>query len=116
MARRVFQSIELDQSLRRSRGIWLSLAIFAVPFAVVGLLNLLDGLTALVMLSGNEDVSIPLTIWSIIWGSCLILLDISLFRQVREAGRRLRILKEDPNANVRPLPAPFQASMFGPYH
>ena len=116
MRRRVDQAIGLDASLRQSRSIWLSLAIVALPFAIGGVLQvlsvggaLLDGTTGTTR--SPLGFAIAVTI-----GLVCVLAAPYAFRQVGEATRRLKRLREDPGANVRPLPAPFQASLFGPYH
>ena len=114
--RRVHETIELDQSLRRSRSIWLSFAIFAIPFAAAGFVSFLGGIAAILSSGGDTAVDPVSGLWGVFWGSILVSLDFFLFRQAMEASKRLRLLQEDPAANVRPLPAPFQASLFGPYH
>ena len=116
MRRRVHQNIALDQSLRQSRSIWLSLAVLLLPGAIAGIYWLLSSLSTL-MSAGPAigQVFVPL-LWDMFWGLALIFVDVFLFGRVGEATRRLKLLHEDPTATVRPLPAPFQASLFGPYH
>ena len=104
MRRRVHHAIELDQSLRHSRTIWVSLAVIFVPGA-------LGGIGIIV----NAPQS-PTALWDLLLGVILITVDIFCFGRVAEATRRIKTLRENPNANVRPLPAPFMASLFGPYH
>lgn len=114
--RRVHQTIELDQSLRQSRSVWLSLAVFAIPFAAAGAISFLLSIARIIE-STDRFIAAPVaTLWGILWGVLFVLLDVYLFRQTFEASKRLRQLREDPSAKVRPLPAPFQASLFGPYH
>ncbi len=104
MKRRVHHAIELDQSLRHSRSIWVSLAVIFVPGALGGF----------VLIANAPQSMAPL--WDLLLGVTLIAVDIFCFGRVAEATKRIRTLREDPNANVRPLPAPFMASLFGPYH
>lgn len=116
MRRRLHENIELDVSLRQSRSIWLGLAIVLFPFAAAGVTYVLGSVIAIVVDwdGGIVGLAIPLVI-SIV-GMILLLADVIAFGQFREAGRRLRQLQEDPNARIRPLPAPFQSALFGPYH
>ena len=70
------ETIQLDQSLRQSRTIYVMLAIVFFPFAFGGVTF---GLSAI--------------------------------------GESIRMLSEGyPAQTVRKLPAPFQSSLFGPYH
>lgn len=104
MRRRVHHAIELDQSLRHSRAIWTSLAVLFVPAALGGVL----------MILGVPGSAAPL--WDLLLGGVFIAVDIFCFGRVVEASKRISTLRENPNADVRPLPAPFHASLFGPYH
>lgn len=104
MRRRVHHVIELDQSLRHSRSIWASLAVLFVPAALYGIL----------MIIGAPGSATPL--WDLLLGGVFIAVDVFCFGRVAEATKRISTLRENPNADVRPLPAPFQASLFGPYH
>jgi len=116
VGRRVHQNIELDQSLRQSRTIWASLAVFVLPISAAGIFFFFAGLAVLLGSDHYPDSNPIFAIWDIIWGGVLVLLDVFLFGRVREASRRIRMLHENPAATVRPLPAPFQASLFGPYY
>lgn len=116
MRRRIDQSLDLDASLRQSRGIWLSLAIVALPFAFGGALYLFFLAAALFDGAIDPATSSLGVLVTVMISSFCILADVHAFRQFGEASRRLRRLRDDPSANVRPLPAPFQASLFGPYH
>lgn len=53
---------------------------------------------------------------ALLFGAICVGAEFSMIAQYREAGRRLRILREDPQQKVRKMPAPFQSSLFGPYH
>ena len=114
--RQPHEAIELDQSLRRSRAIWLTLALVVVPIAVGGLLYVYFGLVMLIDGSGEFDRSLASAVWNILIGVVIVASDIFLFKQSAECSRRLRALHEDPTADVKPLLAPFQASLLGPYH
>ena len=114
--RRVHENIQLDQSLRQSRSIWLSLAILLLPGAAAGVFWLISGLSALMSAGLTINQVLVPVLWDTFWGLVLVLADVFLFGRVGEATRRLKLLHADPTAPVRPLPAPFQASIFGPYH
>ena len=116
MKRRVHETIELDQSLRQSRSIWLSFAIFVLPLSAAGIVFFFDGIDGLLSYRNNPGTNPISELWSILWGSTLVALDVFLFKQAMEASERLKLLQEDPTASVKPMPAPFQASLFGPYH
>jgi hypothetical protein len=114
--RHVHENIQLDQSLRQSRSIWLALAVVFLPGAAIGIFRMLFDL-AIIFGSGDDaDMSVVQSAWNFFWSLLLIFLDVFLFGRVREASRRLRLLHDDPSAKIRPLPAPFLASYFGPYH
>mgnify|MGYP001802907237 FL=1 len=55
-------------------------------------------------------LSLPVLAWFSVL-AMTILLAISLTRSLRECNRRLRILREDPDANVRPMPVSFLESV-----
>ena len=116
MNRRIHENLELDRSLRQSRSIWLTLAIVLLPFAAAGVLYILGALVAIIGAAdgalANAAIPVPISVIGIIF----LFADVLAFRRFREAGRRLQQLHEDPNAKIRPLPAPFQSSLFGPYH
>ena len=105
--RQVHQNIALDQSLRQSRTIWLSLALVFLPFAIFGFFA---------VVAAFDLANTPNPLWNLFWGITVIAADGFSFARVFEASDRIRMLREDPSAKVRPLPAPFQASLFGPYH
>ena len=116
MRRSVHKNLELDLSLRNSRSIWLSLAIFCLPVALVGLARFIVGVDGLIVYASDTGAGLVAAITDIVVGIVLVALDVLLFERVREASRRLKRLHENPTADVHPLPAPFQASLFGPYH
>ena len=114
--RRVHQNIQLDQLLRQSRTIWLSLAIIVLPFALLSVLSLVEAVSSLFGASNRPSTLSGSSAWWVLINLVVITADVFMFGRVREATRRLKLLHENPGANVRPLPAPFQASLFGPYH
>lgn len=111
--RRPHETIELDQSLRQSRAIWLTLAIAATPIALGGLTWVYFGVATLL---GEFDDSIERAAIEMLIGLVVIASDIFLFMRTAECSRRLKILHEDPTVDVKPMPAPFQSSLLGPYH
>ena len=116
MRRRVHQSIALDQSLRQSRTIWLSLAVMVSPFALLSVISLSSVIIAAMASDPRLQPAPGDIVWALVISVVLVAACVFFFGRVVEATRRLRQLHEDPGANVKPLPAPFQASLFGPYH
>lgn len=116
MKRRVYATIQLDQSLRQSRAVWLTLAVVVLPAAAVGMFWFMATLAVLFDEAREFQPTVSELLWSLAFGPVAVLADFYLFRQVAEATRRLQLLREDPTATVRPLPAPLQSSVFGPYH
>lgn len=106
------ETLELDLSLRQSRSIYVALALIILPFAGGGLLNAVSAIGA--MLS-TGSVSAGAVLYLVV-GAALVGAEYMVISQVFEANRRLKVLREDPEQKVRKLHAPFQASIFGPYH
>ncbi len=112
------ETIELDLALRQSRTIYVSLALVFLPLAVFGLINAMSAVGAIIeSLSGGYFPAglgwslLVLTVSVVAVGAEFVVIS-----QTVEANRRLRILRDNPDQIVRKLPAPFQSSLFGPYH
>ncbi len=112
------ETIQLDQSLRQSRTIYVTLSIVFLPIALGGLTFGLSAIRESIrMLSGGYTASdLAGQALMIVLGVVFISVEYVVISQTIEANRRLRILREYPNQKVRKLPAPFQSSLFGPYH
>ncbi len=112
------ETIQLDQSLRQSRTIYVMLAIVLLPFAVGGLRF---GLAAIGEIIRMLSEGYPASAFAgqallVVMGVIFVGVEYVVISQTFEANRRLRILRENPNQKVRKLPAPFLSSLFGPYH
>ncbi len=105
------ETLKLDNALRQSRSIYVSLAIVLVPFAVGGFLYLVS-----TVLSFAQGYSPVLSLVFGLIGLVFIGAEYVTVKQCFEANRRLRDLRDHPDKVVRPMAAPFQASLFGPYH
>jgi hypothetical protein len=104
------ETLALDMSLRHARTIYVSLAAFIAPFAffaVIALFNKLGNMTAF---SGSS------ILLSALWAAIVCGGEYQMLSQWIEANRRLEILREHPEQPVRKMSAPFQSSLFGPYH
>jgi len=112
------ETIELDSSLRQSRTIYVTLAVILFPFAVAGLVYVMTAVTAIIqsISDGYFPFGAARSIFVVLVGSILAGAEVAVIAQCREANRRLRVLREQPEQKVRKLPAPFQSSLFGPYH
>ncbi len=109
------ETLELDLSLRRSRTIYVTLAVVLLPAALFGVLEVALAIEALVT-SPSPETSAANVLLSLLFGVIAIGVQYAIIRQCKEANRRLRILREDPRQKVRKMKAPFQSSLFGPYH
>ncbi len=109
------ETIALDASLRQSRSIYVTLAIVLFPLAVVGAFS---GLPAAIdLLTGlPSGRSGPIAILVLLVSAILVGADVAMIRQCIEANARLRTLRDNPTQRVRRMHAPFQSSLFGPYH
>lgn len=116
--RSVSEAIELDLSLRQSRSVFRTLAIVLLPFAAAGVFWIFDGIAGLVRIPGPgiDPYALPIAILKLLAGVIFLGAEYAALSQSREATRRLEILRNDPSRTVRRMPAPFQASLFGPYH
>ena len=116
--RSTIETLELDQSLRKSRSIYVTLAIVFFPIAVTGLGHSFSAIGA-ISKSLSDDVfpnGLGGAIGFLAVGVIFIGLEYSVISQVVEANRRLKTLRDHPDQPVRRLPTPFQSSLFGPYH
>ena len=109
------ETLELDASLRQSRAIYVTLAVVLSPLALFGVINVFSGVAALVdaLRSGYLSSGAFLVL---LFGVVAIGAEYVTIRQCMEANRRLRMLRENPERKVRKMSAPFQSSLFGPYH
>ena len=111
------ETLELDASLRQSRTIYIALAVIVFPAAVAGVLNIFTALGAIVeSLTSGYFEALGRSILLLVFGIGLVWLEYMVVAQSLEATRRLKVLRDHPEQKVRKLPAPFQASLFGPYH
>ena len=109
------ETLELDLSLRQSRTIYVTLAAVLLPAALFGALGIVLAIEALVT-SPAPEASAADAVLSLLFGVIAIGVEYAIIRQCKEANRRLKILREDPRQKVRKMKAPFQSSLFGPYH
>lgn len=116
--RRTTETLELDLSLRQSRTIYVTLAVIFLPVAVTGLGY---GFSAMAEIGkslsdGYFPAGIGRAVFAIVVSVVFVGVEYAAIAQVFEANRRLKILRDHPDQTVRRLPAPFQSSLFGPYH
>ncbi len=116
--RSVPETIELDLSLRQSRTIYRTLAIVLFPIAVAGIFWLISAIDSLMqtITQGGFPNGLLSSILQIVIGLIFVGAEYAALVQSREATRRLAILRDSPEKTVRRMPAPFQSSLFGPYH
>ena len=112
------ETLRLDLSLRQSRMIYASLAAIFLPIAVSGLIW---GQAGLVALGDAMSGMAPQGDLLVAFGAVLLAVisvgaEYVMIAQCVEASRRLATLREHPERVVRELRAPFQSSLFGPYH
>ncbi len=109
------ETLALDASLRQSRTIYVTLAIIFLPLAVGGLIGVFSAVRSIVefLSSGYFATS---SILVLLFGVICIGAEYVTVRQCVEANRRLRMLRDHPECKVRRMAAPFQSSLFGPYH
>jgi hypothetical protein len=112
------ETLELDMSLRQSRIIYVSLAVSLSPVAVSGLVMALLAIATIVesIQVGQIPVGIGDALFRLAIGVVFVGAEYAVISQAIEANRRLKILRECPDKVVRKLCAPFQSSLFGPYH
>jgi hypothetical protein len=107
--RSISSAVELDQSLRRSRAVYLVLSIIFVPAAIlVGFTILLT----IVDMVESTGIPTPYELVDLGLGSVMMFLAYSFVSSAREASRRLKQLVDDPSSNVRPMPVSFLESIF----
>ena len=100
--RSVSDTIQLDQLLRTARNFYFVASVFAVPGAMFSVAWLLVDIGALF----SDSESSGLAIWNIILDVAIIAVAYVVVSQVIEANRRIRLLAENPAANVRPIYVP----------
>ncbi len=111
------ESLELDSSLRQSRTIYVTLAIVLLPFAAAGFINIFSAVaTMLQSFSATYFEGMGWSLFVFLIGACFVGVEYIVVAQCIEATRRLKTLRDDPEQKVRKMPAPFQSSLFGPYH
>ena len=112
------ETLELDMSLRQSRTNYVTLALIFLPIAVIGLIYAFVAIVAILrsLLSEHYPIGIVGALFAILIGVALVGVEYAIVSQSIEASRRLEILRDHPDQTVQRLPAPFQSSMFGPYH
>jgi hypothetical protein len=109
------ETLELDSSLRRSRAIYLTLAVILFPLAFFGVVNVFSAVGGIVE-SLSSGYSPTGALLAFLFGAICIGAEYVTIGQCIEANRRLRTLRDDPDRKVRKMSAPFQSSLFGPYH
>ena len=109
------ETLELDSSLRQSRAIYVTLAVVLFPLAAFGFINVISAIgTIIESLSSGYFSSSALL--ALLLGAICLGAEYVTIGQCVEANRRLRILRDNPERKVRRMSAPFQSSLFGPYH
>ena len=116
--RNAAETLELDLSLRQSRTIYVSLAAIFLPIAVAGVIWAISAINGILnsLSDGSFPVGLGGSLLALVIGIVFVGVEYSVFSQVLEANRRLRMLRDHPDQTIRKLPAPFQSSLFGPYH
>ena len=109
------ETLELDSSLRQARAIYVTLAVVLSPLAIVGVINVVSAIGAVVE-SLSSGYSPSGALLAFFFGAICIGVEYVTIRQCMEASRRLQILRDNPEQTVRRMAAPFQSSLFGPYH
>lgn len=98
------ESVALDASLRNSRAVFTLLVIVFVPGAFLSaffLLELIGTAMEFGLVASFEVLAVSVI------EILTILLAINFVKSLNECNRRLRILREDPDARVRPMPVWF---------
>jgi len=109
------ETLELDSSLRQSRAIYVTLAVVLFPLAVFGVINVFSAIGAVIE-SLSSGYSPSSALLAFLFGTVCVGAEYVTIGQCMEANRRLRILRDNPEQKVRRMAAPFQSSLFGPYH
>ncbi|MEL6449360.1 MAG: hypothetical protein AAFQ62_15610 [Pseudomonadota bacterium] len=108
-SRRLQDSLSIDASLRRSRVVYTALSILFVP---LGLLNAVFLFQAIGLFVEDKAVLSVYALMVTVWYTIIMLLPISFVRSLMECNRRLRILREDPEARVKRMPVSFLETVF----
>ena len=108
----------LDLSLRHARTIYRTLAVVLLPLAFTGVIWVFSGVVSFWegLVSDAPTNNPGLGLLQLLLGAIFIGAEWSVIAQSVEATRRLRTLRENPEKRVRRMTAPFQSSLFGPYH
>ena len=116
--RNAAESLELDLSLRQSRVIYVSLAAIFLPIAVAGLVYAVLAVGAIVnsLSEGYFPIGLGGSLFTLAIAVVFVGVEYAAASQVLEANRRLKTLRDFPDRKVRKMPAPFQSSLFGPFH
>ena len=105
--RRVHQAIELDQSLRAARAVYVVASVIFVPSALFALARFMFGASVLLShISGSASGDLGRAVWNIVFSLVIFLLAYVSVMQAIEASRRIKTLSEDPTAPVRPMYIP----------
>ena len=112
------ETIELDLSLRQSRSIYISLGVVLSLVAFVGVVTTLGAIAAIIesVQVGRFPAGLGESLFRFAIGVVFVGVEYVVISQAIEASRRLKTLRNHPDKIVRKLPAPFQSSLFGPYH
>ena len=94
------------------------MAIIFFPLAVIGLVNGTSAIGEIIetLLNGLFPVGLGGAVFRLAIGVVFVAAEYSVVSQIFEANRRLKTLRDHPERTVRKLSAPFQSSLFGPYH
>ena len=116
--RNAAETLELDLSLRQSRTIYVSLAIIFLPIAVAGLVYGISAVAAIIdsLSNGHFPIGLGGSLFALAIATIFVGVEYAAVSQILEANRRLKTLRDYPDQKVRKMPAPFQSSLFGPYH
>ena len=112
------ETLELDLSLRQSRSIYVTLSVIFSPIAAGGFVYGLSAIASIVdsIAAGYFPIGLGGAVLTLVIAAVFVGVEYAVISQVFEANRRLRMLRDHPDKAVRRLPAPFQSSLFGPYH
>ena len=105
--RRVAETMELDLSLRTARSWYVVASILSVPGAILTLPWIFEGVPQIVAHLVERPIeNIGLVVWNVFLSVGAILFAFLMVSQSIEAGRRIRLLAENPNASVKPMFVP----------
>lgn len=112
------ETLELDLSLRQSRTIYVTLSVINFLPSVGGIFVAFSAIAAVYesVLSAQYPNGFGSAVLAFEFGLLPIGAEYVFVAQSIEASRRLKILREHPEKNVRRLHAPFQSSVFGHFH